>query len=87
MATVTNGRYFSYPGYNEILTGFGDPAIDSHDKVNNPKVTVLEWLDDKPALQGRPATQGQFSATVARLLGYDFCESEERIAPSLDVSQ
>jgi hypothetical protein len=24
---VTNGMYFSYPGYNEILTGFPDPRL------------------------------------------------------------
>jgi hypothetical protein len=24
---VTNGLYFSYPGYNKILSGFPDPAV------------------------------------------------------------
>ena len=27
--TVENGRFFSYPGYNEILTGIADKSIDS----------------------------------------------------------
>ena len=31
-ALVTNGKKFSYPGYNEILTGSGDPRVDSNDK-------------------------------------------------------
>src|SRR5438445_10014792 len=29
-ARVTNGRNFSYPGYNEILSGFADERIDSN---------------------------------------------------------
>src|SRR6266550_1838373 len=31
-ARVTNGRNFSYPGYNEILIGFADERIDSNAK-------------------------------------------------------
>src|SRR5262245_54553038 len=40
VVTVTNGKKFSYPGYNEILTGSSDPRIDSNDKKPNPNVTV-----------------------------------------------
>jgi hypothetical protein len=47
VARVTNGRRFSYPGYNEILCGFGDPRIDSNDNKPNPNVSVLEWLNGK----------------------------------------
>jgi hypothetical protein len=54
-ARVTNGRNFSYPGYNEILTGFADDRIDSNDKTNNPNVTVLEWLHHRPGFSGRIA--------------------------------
>ncbi len=54
-AFVTNGMNFSYPGYNETLTGFPDPRINSNDKVPNPNITVLEWLDKKPAYHGRIA--------------------------------
>lgn len=42
--TVSNGLYFSYPGYNEMLCGFGDPRVDSNAKKYNENVTVLEWL-------------------------------------------
>ncbi len=42
---VSNGRWFSYPGYNEILTGNTDPAIDSNDKNWNRNVTFLEVLN------------------------------------------
>ena len=52
---VTNGLFFSYPGYNEILSGSADPAIDSNDKRANPNVTVLEWLHQMPPYRGRVA--------------------------------
>jgi Type I phosphodiesterase / nucleotide pyrophosphatase len=52
-ARVTNGHNFSYPGYNELLTGAPDPRIDSNDKKPNPNVTVLEWLNAKPDFHGR----------------------------------
>ncbi len=41
---ISNPWYFSYPGYNEILTGRVDPSIDSNASVDNPNTTVLEWL-------------------------------------------
>ena len=52
---VSNGLNFSYPGYNEILTGIPDPRIDSNDKKPNPNVSVMEWLNQKPAFKGRVA--------------------------------
>jgi len=54
-AQVTNGRNFSYPGYNELLSGVADPRIDSNDKRPNPNVTVLEWLNRREAYRGRVA--------------------------------
>lgn len=55
VARVTNGLWFSYPGYNEMLTGFADPRIDSNDKIPNPNVTVLEWLNHRSGFAGRVA--------------------------------
>jgi hypothetical protein len=52
-AQVTNGKKFTYPGFNEMLTGFVDPGIDKNEKRNNPNVTVLEWLHRKPAFARR----------------------------------
>ncbi|GMQ80800.1 MAG: hypothetical protein BMS9Abin05_0229 [Rhodothermia bacterium] len=52
---VTNRGAFSYPGYNEILTGFADDSIDSNDKVPNKNVTVLEWVNQQPGFIGRVA--------------------------------
>lgn len=54
-ARVQNGRYFSYPGYNELLSGFADKRIDSNDKNPNENVTVLEWLHRKPQFEGKVA--------------------------------
>ena len=55
---VSNGLNFSYPGYNEMLTGRPDSRIDSNDKNNNPNVTVLEWVNQKPEFSGRVAAFG-----------------------------
>ena len=55
---VGNGHNFSYPGYNEFLTGYADPKIDSNDKVLNANTNVFEWLN------GRPAFRGQVAAVV-----------------------
>lgn len=53
---ITNQQWFSYPGYNEILTGFADDEkITSNDKINNPNETVLEFLHKKPAFNGKIA--------------------------------
>jgi hypothetical protein len=57
-ASVTNGKKFSYPGYNEILCGFGDPRIDSNDKRPNPNETVFEWLSQRGRLRGRVSVFG-----------------------------
>jgi hypothetical protein len=58
IVAVTNGKKFSYPGYNEIITGYGDPRIDSNDKKPNPNQNVFEWLNTRPGLQGRVAVFG-----------------------------
>lgn len=59
-ARVTNKKNFSYPGYNELLTGAPDDRVDSNDKKLNPNVSVLEWLNRKPAYQGKVATVGSW---------------------------
>ena len=54
-ARVTNGKNFTYPGFNEILTGFADERITKNAKINNANVTVLEWLHSKPGFSNRVA--------------------------------
>jgi Type I phosphodiesterase / nucleotide pyrophosphatase len=52
-AHVTNNMWFSYPGYNEALTGKADPRINSNEYEANPNVTMLEWLNRQRDFQGR----------------------------------
>lgn len=52
---VTNNYWFSYPGYNEIFTGYPDTAVNSNDKNLNKNTTVLEFLHNKPAFKGKVA--------------------------------
>ena len=61
-AAVTNGFKFSYPGYNEMLTGKPDPRIDRNDYGPNPNVTVFEWLAGQPGFQGLVAAFGTWDA-------------------------
>jgi hypothetical protein len=61
-AAVTNGFKFSYPGYNEMLTGKPDPRIDRNDYGPNPNVTVFEWLASQPGFQGLVAAFGTWDA-------------------------
>jgi hypothetical protein len=57
---VSNNRVFSYPGYNEILTGFADEAIDSNDKIPNANETLLEWVNKQPGFEGEVAAFGSW---------------------------
>ena len=55
VARVTNGMAFSYPGYNEMLTGHPDPKIDRNEFGPNPNLTVFEWLNRMPEFHGKVA--------------------------------
>jgi hypothetical protein len=55
VARVTNQFWFSYPGYNEMLTGHADPRVNSNAFGPNPNVTVFEWLNGLPDLHGQVA--------------------------------
>lgn len=52
---VSNPWWFSYPGYNEILTGRADPAIDSNNKNWNNNITLLEALNNTASFNGQVA--------------------------------
>ena len=57
----SNQMWFSYPGYNEILTGFADDEhITSNSKINNPNTTILEYLNNQAAYQGKVAAFGSW---------------------------
>jgi hypothetical protein len=57
-AVVTNGLKFSYPGYNEMLTGRPDPRIDRNDYGPNPNMTVFGRLAGQPGFSGQVAVFG-----------------------------
>ena len=61
-AQVTNPFCYSYPCYNEMLTGFGDPRIDSNEYGPNPNMTVFEWLNGSQDLNGRVAVHATWDA-------------------------
>jgi len=53
---VTNQMWFSYPGYNEILTGAADDKrITSNDKIDNPNTTILEVVNKDKRFAGKVA--------------------------------
>jgi len=62
IAHVTNGLDFSYPGYNEMLTGVPDPKIDSNEYGPNPHPTVYEWLNNQPAFHDKVAVFATWDA-------------------------
>lgn len=57
----SNTMWFSYPGYNEVLSGFADDErINSNSKINNPNVTLLEYLNQKPEFKGKVMAFGSW---------------------------
>ncbi|PTM12058.1 MAG: phosphoglyceromutase [Bacteroidetes bacterium] len=51
---LTNSYWFSYPGYNEILSGKSDDnRIQSNDKVPNPNQTILELANVDKRYSGK----------------------------------
>lgn len=59
---VANRYWFSYPGYNEIMTGYPDTLVNSNGYKPNPNITVLEFLNNQPALKGKVAAFGAWNA-------------------------
>lgn len=72
LADCSNSMWFSYPGYSEILCGFSDDdRINSNKKINNPNVTVLEFLNKIPEYKGKVAAFGSWDV-------FPFIINEER---------
>ena len=46
---------FSYPGYNEIFTGYPDTSVNSNDKILNKNTNVLEYLNKQTSFSGNVA--------------------------------
>ena len=62
VAHIQNMFRFSYPGYNEMLTGWFDPRIDSNEYPPNPNVTVFEWLAKRSEFRGKVAAVATWGA-------------------------
>lgn len=52
---VANSYHFSYPGYNEIFTGFPDKRMNTNDAVLNPNSNVLEYINHQKGFEGKVA--------------------------------
>lgn len=50
-----NPYWFSYPGYNEIFTGYPDTAVNSNDKLYNRNENVLEYINKQKGYRGKVA--------------------------------
>ncbi|MDR0779670.1 MAG: alkaline phosphatase family protein [Pseudomonadales bacterium] len=50
---VGNRYWFSYPGYNEMLTGRTDTWANTNDPIVNPDITILEWVNHLPGYAGK----------------------------------
>lgn len=59
---VKNPYWFSYPGYNEILTGFADERINSNEFGPNPNTGVFEMMNKSAEFNGRIATFASWDA-------------------------
>jgi hypothetical protein len=57
-----NPYWFSYPGYHEIMTGYVDTEVNSNGYGNNPHKTILEFLNEQPALTGKVAAFASWGA-------------------------
>lgn len=59
---VANPYWFSYPGYNEIFTGFADTLVNSNEYPPNPNINLLEYLNAMPKYKNSVAAFGAWNA-------------------------
>lgn len=58
---LTNEHKFSYPGYNEILSGKADDKrINSNDKTPNPNRTILEIINSEKSFHNKVVAFGSW---------------------------
>lgn len=58
----SNPYWFSYPGYNEIFTGYPDTAVNSNDKIYNKNENVLEFINKQKKYKGKVAAFSTWDA-------------------------
>lgn len=57
-----NPYWFSYPGYNEIFTGFPDTLVNSNSFPPNPNTNLLEFLNKQAKYKNKVAAFGAWDA-------------------------
>ncbi|HWB63961.1 MAG TPA: alkaline phosphatase family protein [Chitinophagales bacterium] len=60
--TLTNGYKFSFPGYNEIFTGWGDHRINSNDYGDDPNLNIFDFLLTQKGFEGKMAAFATWDA-------------------------
>lgn len=84
---VANIYKISYPGYNEILTGYADNKFVPNTPVNNLNTNILEYLNEQPDYEGKVAAFSSWNV-IPHILnqerndftingGYDMLEEDE----------
>ncbi|HEV8285171.1 MAG TPA: hypothetical protein VGQ09_12725 [Chitinophagaceae bacterium] len=57
-----NKYWFSYPGYNEIFTGYPDDSVNSNDKIWNKNENVLEFINRQSNYKNKVAVFATWDA-------------------------
>lgn len=69
---VKNRYWFSYPGYNEMFTGYPDTLVNSNNYRPNPNITVQEFINKQPGYQNQVAAFTSWNA-FNRILNEERC--------------
>lgn len=56
-----NPYWFSYPGYNEIFTGYPDTSVNSNDKIPNKNENVFEFMHKQQGFKNKVASFGSWN--------------------------
>ncbi|MFV0607427.1 MAG: hypothetical protein ACK5NK_16490 [Niabella sp.] len=62
LVDVKNPYWFSYPGYNEIFTGYADTLVNSNNYPANPNTNLLEFLYKQNKFKGKVAAFAAWDA-------------------------
>ena len=59
---VKNPYWFSFPGYNEMFTGYPDTLVNSNNFPPNHNINVLEFINNQPEYKGKVAVFAGWNA-------------------------
>src|SRR5699024_5173879 len=60
--SVKNDYWYSYPGYNEIFTGYPDSKIKNNNYGEDPNKNVLEFINNQKGFKNEVAGFGHWTA-------------------------